>query len=281
MSLIEKLLWGKSPPESDRETTDDQLNAIMVPLRDTLCDFKDSTGVSWIHILSATQQVSLQLLVQARGLENTRRLYRAMINDMNRHPGPPMGDFMKMSKPPITPDASARLNSVLWDSANRMIAKGHPTEHVAQAYGGFAMMVAQQITSGDLLAKALIAEAAQTLQAEPESDEDEHVLSFLNPLASKKLQDFVVTGERRTPLHYFRFEDNNGLTDEFIVVYDGIDGQLLYYCTLHRRTGEPEFLRLDERAWSGTILQLTDNGARLALRTTRTDGHFASRVPIP
>ena len=281
MGLLEKLLWGKPPPKSDRETTDDQLNAIMVPLRDTLCDFKDATGVSWIHILSATQQVSAQLLVQARGLENTRRLYRAMINDMDCDPGPPIGNFMKMSKPPITPDVSARLNSVLWNAANRLIAKGHPTEHVAQAYGGFAMMVAQQITSGDLLAKALIAEAAQTLQSEPQHDEGTSILSLFDPLAGKNLREFVVTGERRTPLHYFRFEDSKGLTDEFIVVYDGIDGQLLYHCTLHRKTGEVEFLRLNERAWSGAILQLTENGSRLALRTTRTEGHFATRVPIP
>ena len=52
----------------DRDTTDAELNAILVPLRDKVADFKDRTNVSYIHILPLVHRIGVRLFVQA-GLE--------------------------------------------------------------------------------------------------------------------------------------------------------------------------------------------------------------------
>ena len=67
MGLLRSLLTRRSaPPREPRDTADDALNAIVVPLRNRVCDFKDITNMSWALILPAIQRISIRLSVQAR-----------------------------------------------------------------------------------------------------------------------------------------------------------------------------------------------------------------------
>ena len=55
---------------------------------------------------------------------------------------------------------------MLWGFATEMIAKGYPVEHIAQASGAAAMMLAEQAFQGDLgFVKAIIAETVSDLQS--------------------------------------------------------------------------------------------------------------------
>jgi hypothetical protein len=164
-------LFGGGQKERDARTTDEEINAILVPLGDQVADFKDRTEVSYTHILPAVNSIGVRLLVQARGLEPTRRLYAAMITDFDARGGIPVGSHIDIGKPPLAPERIAELNGMLWNIANGMIAKGHPVEHVAQAYTGFAMMIAERVASGDpWLAKYLLARASRELHSEGYGD---------------------------------------------------------------------------------------------------------------
>jgi hypothetical protein len=158
-------LFGIGKKRDVRQTTDDELNAILVPLRDAVADFKDRTQISHTHILPAINAIGVKLLVQSRGLESAQRLYRAMINDLDSRGGMAVGSHIGISKPPVAPEMIAELNAMLWKIANDRIAAGKPTEHVAQAYYSLATMVAERAGNGDpWLVKYLMAEAARELK---------------------------------------------------------------------------------------------------------------------
>ena len=59
-------LFGGGQKERDARTTDEEINAILVPLGDQVADFKDRTEVSYTHILPAVNSIGVRLLVQAR-----------------------------------------------------------------------------------------------------------------------------------------------------------------------------------------------------------------------
>jgi hypothetical protein len=161
-----KGLLARTKKREARDTTDAELNALIGPLRDRVCDFKDATVVSWVHIVPAVQKISVRLLVQARGLQSVRRLYEAMINDFNSRGRIPVSAYLGYSKPPLPPEWLAQFNGMLWEVANQLIAVGHPPEHVAQAFGAFAVMTADQFAKGeDWLVKAVLAETARELQS--------------------------------------------------------------------------------------------------------------------
>jgi len=56
---------------------------------------------------------------------------------------------------------------MLWSFATGMLAKGHPVEHVAQAYGALAATLAERAGQGDdWLFKAALAETLRDLQSD-------------------------------------------------------------------------------------------------------------------
>ena len=64
------------PLREPRDTTDDALNAVFVPLRNRVCDFKDITNMSWALILPAIQRISIRLFIQAHGRQSTQQFLR-------------------------------------------------------------------------------------------------------------------------------------------------------------------------------------------------------------
>jgi hypothetical protein len=164
MGFLKDLL-GVGKKRDERQTTDDELNAILVPVLDQVADFKDRTKMSYTHLIPAINSVGVKLLVKSRGLGSTQRLYRAMINDFDSKGGIPVGSHIGMNKPPVAPEDVAELNDMLWKNANNMIARGKPLEHVAQAYTASAMLLAERVANGDpWMAKFLLAEAARELK---------------------------------------------------------------------------------------------------------------------
>jgi len=164
MGFFKDLLGGAKKREV-RETTDDKLNAILAPIRDSVADFKDRTKMSFTHLLPAINSVGIKLLVKSRGLESAQRLYRVMINDLDAKGGIPVGSHMGVSKPTVAPEDIAELTGMLWNHTNDTIARGKRIEHVAQAYTSFAMLLAERAASGGPWPmKYLMAEPARELQ---------------------------------------------------------------------------------------------------------------------
>lgn len=164
MGFLSGLLGGGGKKPEDRQSTDDQLNAIMAPLRDQIADFKVRSNMSYTHIIPAINSVGVKLLVKSRGLESTQLLYRSIINNTDANGGIPVGSHMSVEKPPVLPEDIAELNDILWKNANDMIARGKPLEHVAQAYTAFAMTLAERAAQGDpWLMRLVLADSAREL----------------------------------------------------------------------------------------------------------------------
>ena len=69
-----------------RDSIDYKPNAVFIPLRNRVCDFKDVTGMSWALLLPAIQRISIRLFIQAHGRESTQKLLETMIRKMkNEH----------------------------------------------------------------------------------------------------------------------------------------------------------------------------------------------------
>jgi RNA polymerase-interacting CarD/CdnL/TRCF family regulator len=171
VSEIEAYLAGNTraprPVREVRDTTDEELNAIIAPLLNPLADFKAEAGVSYTHIVPAIHRISVSLLVQARGLGPVRKLVNAMVQDLDSRGGMPVRSIMEISKPPVAPELLAQLNAMLWNFVNEMLAYGHPVENVAQAYGALAMTLAERAGQGDnWLFKAALAETLRDLQSD-------------------------------------------------------------------------------------------------------------------
>ena len=171
LSEIEIYLFGNTPAPRPvrevRDTTDEELNAIIAPLLNPLADFKERTLVSYTHIVPAIQKISVRLLVQARGLASVRKLYNLAVQDLDSQGGVPVRSILEISKPPTVPERLAELSDLLWSYATGMLAKGHPAEHVAQAYGALAINLAERAGHGDnWLFKAALAETLRDLQSD-------------------------------------------------------------------------------------------------------------------
>ena len=152
---------GEKPDH--RNSTDAELNAIFVPLRDRVLDFKDATKISWLVILPAMNIMSARLLVKSRGLENTRRFYAHIL--AQHGPGQvPSGAILGVTTPSSPPEHLAQANELLWKIANDLIAKGYPIEHIAQAFGGFVAMIGEKAVDA-LYVTTLMVETNKELQS--------------------------------------------------------------------------------------------------------------------
>ena len=147
MGLLRSLLTRRSaPPREPRDTADDALNAIVVPLRNRVCDFKDITNMSWALILPAIQRISIRLSIQAHGRESTQKLLESIIRKMEKEHG-----IVVARNISLFPEVSsqqlpqlAKLNALLWQVADEMIASGRPIEYVAQGFTRFVVLVASR-----------------------------------------------------------------------------------------------------------------------------------------
>lgn len=151
MGLFDSFLNRAAPRREPRDTTDDEVNVIFVPLRDHVCDFKDATKMSWALILPAVQKLSIRLFIRARGRESTQRLLEFMIRKMEEERGIRSSVFENFGDPEVPPEdlpKLADLNALLWAVANDAIAKGRPVEHVAQAFSGFVGLVGSRVMEG-------------------------------------------------------------------------------------------------------------------------------------
>jgi hypothetical protein len=64
-------LFGIGKKRDVRQTTDDELNAILVPLRDAVADFKDRTQISHTHILPAINSIGALGPISWAGVSTT------------------------------------------------------------------------------------------------------------------------------------------------------------------------------------------------------------------
>jgi hypothetical protein len=76
-------LRGEPPDAID----DVNVNALFIPLRNRVSDFKDANSMSWALILPAIQRMSIRLFVQARGNESTLKFLECMISKMEEERG--------------------------------------------------------------------------------------------------------------------------------------------------------------------------------------------------
>lgn len=107
------------------------------------------------------------------------------------------------------------------------------------------------------------------------SGNDSSLDDILNPLAGMRLREFAITGSLLMK-HYFRFENKEHKSEEFVVMYDCFDGQLIYSRTLYRRAGEDEFSKLSEHVWARSISHLIGLGKSRSATTRPTPNHFVS-----
>lgn len=102
---------------------------------------------------------------------------------------------------------------------------------------------------------------------------------LLNPMLGSKLQEFaVVNADDVYMKHYFRFSDQNGKPEEFVVIYRRFDPELHYLRTHHRKAGESFFVTVSEQVWSFSISYLIEQGKRLAGSTLPQKNHLAAQV---
>jgi hypothetical protein len=108
------------------------------------------------------------------------------------------------------------------------------------------------------------------------TDELNSVHSLMNPIAGMTLEEFVVAGSGFRPRHYFKFRNQSGEFEEFIVCYDCFDDTLIYSRSASRKAGEEDFAVLNEQVWSMSISYLDALGRKLAVDASRVPEHFAA-----
>ena len=127
-----------------RDTTDSDLNIVFEPFRDAVLNFKDDTKIGWTVIAPAIQTLAARLLVKSRGLESARLLYSVMVGDIEKSESLLESVVLEIQVPPSPPNHLIQVNAMLWSYANNAVAKGHPIEHVAQAFSTFSIMIAEK-----------------------------------------------------------------------------------------------------------------------------------------
>jgi hypothetical protein len=127
-----------------RDTTDSDLNVVFEPFRNAVLDFKDETKISWTVIAPAIQTLAARLFVKSRGLESARHLYSFIVGDIEKSESLLESAILEVQIPPSPPDHLVQVNAMLWSCANNAVAKGHPIEHVAQAFSTFSIMIAEK-----------------------------------------------------------------------------------------------------------------------------------------
>jgi hypothetical protein len=172
MSLLGSLFSRRPAPRRQPSvTTDDAFNAVFVPLRNRVCDFKDATRMSWTLILPAIQRISIRLLMQAHGREATQNLLESMMRKMEEEHGSYPNVVRNIALyPDLSPDQLpqlAKLTKLLWQIADEMITTACPVERVAEGFSRFVALVASRTIDlfGEFYAAGLIHASYRELQS--------------------------------------------------------------------------------------------------------------------
>ena len=153
MGLLGSLFSRHSVRQREPDgTPDDALNAVFVPLRNRVCDFKGATNMSWLLILPAIQRISIRLFIQVHGRESTQKLLQTLLESMVRK----MKEEHSVSANVVRnislfPELSseqlpqlAKLNTLLWQIVDETNAAGLPVKQIAQGFSTFVALVASR-----------------------------------------------------------------------------------------------------------------------------------------
>ena len=160
---ILQALFGRSRNYS--ASSGEIINAIMSPLGELVCDFKDETGICWTVIVPAVHTISARLSVQGLGLEATRDAFALNLKEREDESIIPSSAILGMTMPPHPPEQLAEVNILLWRFANDMIAKGHPVEFIAQAFGKFAIIAGKSAVD-EIYVLAVMSTTCKELQSD-------------------------------------------------------------------------------------------------------------------
>ena len=149
MRLLGSLFNRRPAPQREpRDSIDYKPNAVFIPLRNRVCDFKDVTGMSWALLLPAIQRISIRLFIQAHGRESTQKLLETMIrkikDEHDIHPNVVRDISLYPDMSPEQLPQLAKLNTLLWHIADETIATGRPVEYVAEGFSRFVALVASR-----------------------------------------------------------------------------------------------------------------------------------------
>jgi hypothetical protein len=186
MGLLGSLFSRRSAPRREPPgATDDTLNTVLVSLRNRVCDFKDVTNMSWTVILPAIQRISIRLFIQAHGRESVQKTLQSMIRKMEKEHGLVSNVVRNIS---LFPEMSteqlpqlAKLNALLWQVADEMIAAGCPVEIVARGFSRFVALVASR--NVDLFGEFYTPELIHACYGEFQSGafDDDRAIASLRP----------------------------------------------------------------------------------------------------
>lgn len=154
MSFFRSLYGG-----GKKNATVDQLNTLLVPLRDTICDYKDATNVSWMVILPCVQNVAFSMLVNNVGIDRTSEIFASEPITLYLPKNVPLSSLRTNELPAASPEEQQRITALVKSIANKLLAAGYPVEHVGQAFATFVVMTAAKVCdpifAGVLLIKCM------------------------------------------------------------------------------------------------------------------------------
>lgn len=157
-----------------REPSDAELNAIFVPLRDRVCDFKDETGISWAAILPEIQNVALKLMLKHGGVEAARKVFSAKSIVQHLPNNIPVGSIDMRFSNQISPQEKESVSALASSIAYKMIGEGYPVAHVAQALSTFVVMTAVSVGS-PFFAAAILTQSFNEMKNSSEANAEQQV----------------------------------------------------------------------------------------------------------
>jgi hypothetical protein len=193
-----------------REPSDAELNAIFVPLRDRICDFKDETGISWAVILPEIQNVAFRLMLKDGSVEAAKKVFSATSIVQHLPKNIPLSSIhgMKFSNE-ISVQEKESISALVSGIAHKMIGEGYPVAHVAQAFSTFAVMTAANVCD-PLFAAAILMKSFRTNENPSGASADREPET--QPTSSNS---WVIVGDEI--VRQFEFKDIRGPGSETIL----------------------------------------------------------------
>jgi hypothetical protein len=171
MSFFQSLFGSRAASgtqNSSPSVSPDYVQQSINLLAERVADFKDKTSLSYALILPALQQLGVRLLVQAQGIEFTKKHYSSMIRTLQEGPnGIRLSIFDNFNNPEIPADElqhHIELNTLLWKSVNELTARGYDLESISHACFTLATEAATKALDG-LYAMGIIVACYRELEA--------------------------------------------------------------------------------------------------------------------
>lgn len=138
MSFLNKLF-------GQRNASVDDLNAIFLPLRDSICDFKDSTNISWAAILPAAIRIGTTMLLGSRGKCWTLSYLDDHLKRLGKATTVPTSAIIDIDYI-ARPDQSGSAYEFITSQVGVLSAHGFPTEYIGEALVQFSIISAEQVS---------------------------------------------------------------------------------------------------------------------------------------